>query len=566
MNNELNYRLRRVREIVSQYPAAAQYKKDVNDFLEKTESKNYRVAVIGEFNRGKSSLINALLGLEVLPTDILPTTAVVNRIVYDTEQKVVIRYKDGHSEETSYEKLANYATKLDVQKAVMAAEIEEIVVHCPSVLGQNGIELVDTPGLNDDESMSKKTLDALDKIDTAIVVLSASMPLSITEQQLITDLIYQQNIHHLTFVITFIDRYDDEEVEAICETIVRRIRENTYEKCKNLWVDNKELVDKSKMILEEPAVYCVSSKLAMNGIINNDMKMLQKSRFPHFKMQLMSRLTSTFEKDIEYRAKQLLKQSYDEFHQWSENKFLKFENEKRNNEKIVSEIRENLAGRKKEITEFLKSMETWLKDNGMLKQDYDERSFADRTGYKKIFIKHLTGISIDDYCNNAVRTAIKNSVEEIVVNFKNTDVKIRNAFDVYRSRIFKITMDANEKCLVETDGLRFDAELSIQSDLPVLSVSYDDIIAGITDLSGNVMPEIVRVCDCCIDTYCRAVLKYAETFEMHLWEYEKAIEKNIEEMIAMYESIMLSNEEAAERFEYESEINAEEIEKLSEKI
>jgi ribosome biogenesis GTPase A len=63
------------------------------------ETKRYSVVVVGEFNHGKSSLINALLGAKVLPTDAIPTTATINRITYGQEKKVTISYKDGGVED-----------------------------------------------------------------------------------------------------------------------------------------------------------------------------------------------------------------------------------------------------------------------------------------------------------------------------------------------------------------------------------------------------------------------------------------------------------------------------------
>lgn len=155
----LYHNIKSVQNIVAQYPAAEDIFQELTKLAEQLSSRTYRVAVIGEFKRGKSSLVNCILGTEILPTDILPTTAVVNRIVYGTEQKIEICYKDGTVKNTSVEELAEYATK---KNEMNAAQIREIIVHYPAVFGQNSIELLDTPGLNDDEFMDKTTLDVLD--------------------------------------------------------------------------------------------------------------------------------------------------------------------------------------------------------------------------------------------------------------------------------------------------------------------------------------------------------------------------------------------------------------------
>ena len=62
--------------------------------------------VAGEFKRGKSTFINALLGEEILPADICPATAVPNRIVYGEVPRSRIRYKDGAEKEIKIEELA----------------------------------------------------------------------------------------------------------------------------------------------------------------------------------------------------------------------------------------------------------------------------------------------------------------------------------------------------------------------------------------------------------------------------------------------------------------------------
>ena len=62
-------------KIAIQYPDGADYSKRIRQCADKITSQHYCVAVIGEFKRGKSSLINALLGAEILPTSVLPMTA-----------------------------------------------------------------------------------------------------------------------------------------------------------------------------------------------------------------------------------------------------------------------------------------------------------------------------------------------------------------------------------------------------------------------------------------------------------------------------------------------------------
>src|SRR6476660_5374268 len=53
-----------------------------DEVLRRIEGDVFRIAVVGEFKRGKSTLINALMGREILPADVLPCSATVNRVTY----------------------------------------------------------------------------------------------------------------------------------------------------------------------------------------------------------------------------------------------------------------------------------------------------------------------------------------------------------------------------------------------------------------------------------------------------------------------------------------------------
>ena len=91
-------------------------------------TRKFRVAVVGEFRRGKSTFVNALLGREILPTDALPTTATLNRITYGAVPKAYLCYRDGRREDVRIEELSRYVTKLTRESENAAAQIEEAVV------------------------------------------------------------------------------------------------------------------------------------------------------------------------------------------------------------------------------------------------------------------------------------------------------------------------------------------------------------------------------------------------------------------------------------------------------
>ena len=309
------HNIKSAQSIVAQYPAAESVSQELKNLANQLASRVYRVAVIGEFKRGKSSLVNCILGTEILPTDILPTTAVVNRTVYGSDPKIEICYKDGTRNGASIEDLVEYATK---KNEVNASHIKEIVVHYPAVFCQNNIELLDTPGLNDDEFMDQTTLDVLDKIDTAIVVTHASYPVSETEKNLICRLIEQDDIYHLTFVATFIDQVSDEvdEQDEVVKLIRNRLAKETYQIFCIKHPNEPKLIEKATRILCNPVVFAVSSRLAMRGFVNGNKKMLDESRFPHFKYELSALLTANQELDLQMKAVRIIHVANENFASW----------------------------------------------------------------------------------------------------------------------------------------------------------------------------------------------------------------------------------------------------------
>lgn len=71
----------------------------------------YTILVLGEFKRGKSTFINALLGKAILPMDVLPETATINAIMYNEDPILNVVYNDGRevNGDLSYEYLAQFS-------------------------------------------------------------------------------------------------------------------------------------------------------------------------------------------------------------------------------------------------------------------------------------------------------------------------------------------------------------------------------------------------------------------------------------------------------------------------
>lgn len=262
--------------------------------LKRISSRSFTVAIVGEFNRGKSTFINALLGKDILPSGIKPTTATLNRITYGIKPFVKIKFKDGQEKELNIESLKQYVTKSNSQLAEEATNVEEAIVYYPLHYCQNNVDIIDTPGLNDEANMDKITYSVLPEVDVAIMTIMAESPLSISEKKFIETQLLESNndLNHIIFVVTGIDRCHNKEdakvaVEHIREEIhnlMTKLISQEYEE------ESPDYAVKLKKI-ETLKVYGLSAYQALQGKKQHDISLISQSHFDEFETILEKFLT-----------------------------------------------------------------------------------------------------------------------------------------------------------------------------------------------------------------------------------------------------------------------------------
>ncbi len=171
----------------------------------------FYVACVGQFKRGKSSLLNALVGHQVVPTGFIPVTAVPTVIRFGDELSARVRTRDGTWREVALADLKEYVTEEfnpENKKGVDGAE-----VFVPSPLLSSGMCFVDTPGLGSVFTGNTATTQAfIPHINAALVVVGADPPIAGEELALVEAVGLQ--VQDLILVINKADRTTDPERAA----------------------------------------------------------------------------------------------------------------------------------------------------------------------------------------------------------------------------------------------------------------------------------------------------------------------------------------------------------------
>jgi small GTP-binding protein len=148
--------------------------------LERLEASRFNLVVVGEFKRGKSTLINALLARELLPSGVVPLTSAVTVLRGGERNRVVVRFEGGRSEEHDLSALVEYATESGNPKNVRG--VDEVVVELDHGLLTSGLQLIDTPGIGSIHDHNTEVAESfLPQVDAALCVLAADQPLSAEE-------------------------------------------------------------------------------------------------------------------------------------------------------------------------------------------------------------------------------------------------------------------------------------------------------------------------------------------------------------------------------------------------
>jgi GTP-binding protein EngB required for normal cell division len=187
------------------------------ELMVKLAEDRFTLAVLGQFKRGKSSLMNAIIGRELLPTGVLPLTSAITVLRYGPAERLVVIREDAlFPEELPTGRLAEFVTERGNPGNVKRIKVARVEV--PLAFLRHGLEFVDTPGVGSSiEANTATTYQFLPQCDAAIFVTSVDSPLSKTELEFLAGV--RQHVRKVFFVVNKIDLLSPAEREDVLEYV-----------------------------------------------------------------------------------------------------------------------------------------------------------------------------------------------------------------------------------------------------------------------------------------------------------------------------------------------------------
>jgi GTPase SAR1 family protein len=228
------------------------------ELKDKIENNEFNLVVLGQFKRGKTSLINALLGAEILPTAIVPLTSIATILKYGETVNIKVYFNDGRVMDIEPATLPHYVTEKGNPKN--EKEVQEVIIAYPSTYLKDGVRLIDTPGVGSVyEHNTDVAYQYIPKADAALFLLSVDQPVSKAELDFLKDV--KEYSHRIFFLQNKADYVGTEDLN---ESILF----------------SKTIIEES--VGSEVKIFPLSAKWALQGKLSGTKELLEKSFLPEF--------------------------------------------------------------------------------------------------------------------------------------------------------------------------------------------------------------------------------------------------------------------------------------------
>ena len=241
---------------------ASEYK-SVKHIINQYVSEKYHIAVLGQFKRGKSTFLNSLLGADILPSAVLPLTAIPTYIFYSEYKKIIINFKSGKNQTYFFDSIADakniiYEYATEEKNPENRKNVSSIELYYDSEILDNGLVLIDTPGIGStNRHNTEVTLNFLPQCDAAVFLVSPDPPITEVEVEFLKEV--KSKVARLFFVLNKIDYLDEDEKESLLKFLVDVFNKKAEIKCST------------------DDIFSVSAKTALKSFLSNNIDLREKS-------------------------------------------------------------------------------------------------------------------------------------------------------------------------------------------------------------------------------------------------------------------------------------------------
>lgn len=268
----------------------SQHIKQVRTVEESLSKGTFKLLVLGDMKRGKSTFLNALLGERLLPSDVNPCTAILTILRYGPSKQVKIHFKgDKPPESIDFQTFKEHYTidpeeakTLDAQQEMAFPDVSFAVVESPLPLLKQGIEFVDTPGLNDTEARNQQVLNYINDCQAILFVLNANQPCTLDERRYLNNYLRDRGLS-LFFLVngwdrvrsSLVDPDNEEEFQEAAAKLRKVFRQNLADYCQ---INDEDRYDQR--------VFEISALEALRRRIKGTHADLSGTGFPEFMANL----------------------------------------------------------------------------------------------------------------------------------------------------------------------------------------------------------------------------------------------------------------------------------------
>ena len=492
----------------------------LQNLSQRVERENFKILIVGEFKNGKSTFINAMLGERILPDNVKPCTAVISEVVYGDDQGVTMHFLNPLPEfvseyidekvrehilmnssrlggipplEMTFEELGEcvtipdellyneapedelYSSESEMQDENEAASdaigelpYRKAVIHFPLEILRDGVEIIDTPGLNEDEAREKVTRDYLKNADAIIFLFTQDKILGMDERKTVAALKISHN--DMFFVINKMDNVKREKDRA---DLIKHARKKLAPLTK--WGEN--------------GVFFVSALNALESGNDEGMKEFEAALSDYLMNQKVNGKFESVRSELGKVIESLI-------HNISES--IKFLNgELGDNEKNLEDSRHGLkAAREKRASELREHTERIRKRNEDMKRKvYEAKSNLRRAENEMINIKQRLDNAREELYSS-IQTAMSRKYDQLLGRVPDyvKNMKTKSTITATSSILSTLTFGFIESSKREKEALAKEVVNNLKSlfEQEMLSWAKNDLRKMLEDFITRLREELKR--------------------------------------------------------------------------